>query len=231
MKTKTKAARDLKIISYNLKHHKASLELGELAERYDADILCVQECYAELLAAQVSDRMVLADKTLLGRLNLAIYYRKDRFQLAKTESHQLKTSVYEQIMLYQTERLLVTSFYDRETGQELSIGSFHATQLVASNYLRRLQIQHAHAKLSQLCGGGPAIMVGDYNYPLFRKRLREFVEDTGYQISISDRPTYQGKVFRGHFDLATSLNAQIDRVLTLPRGLSDHAPILVTALI
>jgi len=231
MNKKLGKTHNLKIISYNLKHHRASNELDDLAEQYDADIVCIQECYAEQLSKTLGPNMVLAEKTILGRLNLAIYYRRDRFEILQTGSYQLASSVYEQIMMYKTERLLVTEFHDRETGQKLSIGSFHATQLVASNYLRRLQIEHAHHRLSNICGNGPAIMVGDYNYPLFRRRLREFVENTGYKISISDKPTYQSMVFRGHFDLATSLNAQVERVLTLPKGLSDHAPILIQATI
>ena len=36
-------------------------------------------------------------------------------------------------------------------------------------------------------------------------------------------------VFRGHFDFATSRGLEIDKVETLPRGASDHLPILVLA--
>ena len=36
-------------------------------------------------------------------------------------------------------------------------------------------------------------------------------------------------MFKGHFDFATSLGLNIDNVEKLPRGASDHLPILVTA--
>ena len=37
------------------------------------------------------------------------------------------------------------------------------------------------------------------------------------------------KFFRGHYDFATSVGFDIARIQTLPQGLSDHLPILVTA--
>jgi len=56
------------------------------------------------------------------------------------------------------------------------------------------------------------------------------MKDSGYALSLSDRRTYtRYKVFKGHFDFATSLGLDIESVETLPRGKSDHLPILVTA--
>ena len=73
-------------------------------------------------------------------------------------------------------------------------------------------------------------MVGDYNYPVFKDNLAEKVRDFGYELTLSDARTYtRYKFFRGHFDLATSVGFAIDRVETLPRGSSDHLPILVDA--
>jgi len=73
-------------------------------------------------------------------------------------------------------------------------------------------------------------MVGDYNYPIFRRGLRVSIERSGYQLSLSDKPThYVSRLVRSHLDFATSINTQIEKVTTLPRGLSDHAPILVQA--
>jgi endonuclease/exonuclease/phosphatase (EEP) superfamily protein YafD len=228
MNTKTNK---LKIISYNLKFNKANIELAGLAERYEADIVCIQECFADQLPDRISG-LKLANKTASGKFNLAIYYRPDRLESIDTSSYVLKDSVLERLYMPTMERLLVTELYDNYTEQKLSIGSFHATHHIASNYLRREQIKSAHEKLSQLSQDSPAIMVGDYNYLMFKKRLRVCIEDTGYQMSLSDRPTYYlNKYLRAHFDLATSINTQIERVKTLPKGLSDHAPILIQAII
>lgn len=231
MKTKLDSTTPLKIISYNLKYHRANGELAGLIEAYDADMLCIQECYADQLPDRIGD-LVLADKTRTGTLNLATYCRTDRLEILGTSSHMLKNSVLERLYMPQMERLLVTKLRDRISGQSLSIGSFHATHHIASNYLRRLQINSAHAKLSELSKNTPAIMVGDYNYLMFKKNLKVCIEETGYQLSMSDRPTYyMSKYLRMHFDFATSINAHIERVRTLPKGMSDHAPILVQAVI
>lgn len=219
--------KSLKIISYNLKYHRANSELLSLIQDYNPDILCIQECYAEQLPDRISN-FVLADKTNAGRLNLATYYREDRFETVDTSSYVLKDSILERMYMAPMERLLVTKLRDNLSEQEISIGSFHATHLIASNYLRRTQIQSAHETLAAVSAGSPAIMVGDYNYPLFKKGLKVCIEESGYQMSLSDRPTYYlNKYIRAHFDLATCINTNIERVRTLPKGISDHAPILV----
>lgn len=217
----------LKIISYNLKYHRANKELESLATDYDADILCVQECHSDKLPDRIA-HLTLGEKSASGKFNLAIYYRKGRFFATDSSAHVLKNSVLERLYMPQMERLVVTKVYDRITRQEFSIGSFHATHLIATNYLRRAQIKDAHDLLAEISGDSPAIMVGDYNYPLFKRGLKICIEESGYQMNLSDHPTYYlNKFMRAHFDLATSINTEIERVLTLPKGISDHAPILV----
>lgn len=218
----------IKIISYNLKYHRANGELAELVASYDADILCIQECYAEQLPDQIGN-LVLAEKTKNGRFHLATYYKKGRFFETESSGHILKHSLLEKLYMPQMERLLITKVYDRTSGQEVSIGSFHATHHVATNHLRRQQIKSAHKLLAESSQGAPAVMVGDYNYLLFKRRLKIRIEKSGYQMSLSDRPTYfLNKYIRARLDLATSLNTNVERVLTLPKSkLSDHAPILV----
>jgi endonuclease/exonuclease/phosphatase family metal-dependent hydrolase len=223
--------RNLKIISYNLHYHRANSELENLVSQYNADILCVQECYPELLLDTIGG-LVLADKTTSGKFGMAIYYRQGRFANKSTSSHMLKNSVLERVYMPPMERLLVTELRDNLSGQDVSIGSFHATHFIASNYLRRAQIKSAHAKLTEVGQGSPTVMVGDYNYPLFKRRLKTFIEKSGYQLSLSDKPThYISKVLGVRLDLVTSINAQVERVLSLPKGISDHTPILVQVVI
>lgn len=229
--TKTKIQSRINIISYNLKYHRASRELAGLVEKYEADVLCIQECYSEQLPQQTGG-LVLAEKTRFNRLGLAIYYNPDRFSVLKTSSYPLKKSIYDRFFAPAEERLLVTKLFDQLSGQEIHVGSFHATHIIASNHVRRHQIKTAHDKLSDLSGKCPAIMVGDYNYPLFKRGLKVFIERHGYELSLSDKPTYYlTKMIRTHLDLATSINTHVERVKTLPKGISDHAPILVQAVI
>jgi endonuclease/exonuclease/phosphatase (EEP) superfamily protein YafD len=174
----------------------------------------------------------LAEKTRFNRLGLAIYYNPERFEVMQTSSYPLKKSIYDKFFAPAEERLLVTKLRGNASGQEILVGSFHATHIIASNHVRRHQIKTAHDKLSKLSRKCPAIMVGDYNYPLFKKGLKVFIESQGYELSLSDKPTYYlTKMIRTHLDLATSINTRIESVMTLPKGLSDHAPILVQAVI
>lgn len=229
--SKIKNQSKLNIISYNLKYHRASRELAGLVEGYGTDVLCIQECYSEQLPNKVSG-LVLADKTKYNRLGLAIYHNPKRFSLLQTNSYPLKPSIYDRLFSPAEERLLVTKLFDKLSGQELLVGSFHATHIIATNRIRRHQISTAHETLKKLSGKSPAIMVGDYNYPLFKKGLKVFIERSGYELTLSDKPTYYlTKMIRSHLDLATSINTQVERVKTLPKGISDHAPILVQAIL
>ena len=226
---KTKTKNTLNIISYNLKYHRAFNELGLLAEEYSTDLICAQECYSDLLPDNIYN-LKLADATKENRLGLAIYYNPDRFEVEHSSSFPLKKSFHDRILAPAQERLLVTKLIDKSTSKNIVVGSFHAACLTASNYIRRHQITEAHSILKSIGKDSPTIMVGDYNYPVFRRGLRVCIEKSGYKLNFSDRPTYaMAKLLKAHFDLTTSFNATIDQVKTLPKGLSDHKPILVQA--
>lgn len=227
MKQKT-TKNHLKIISYNLHYNRANTELVDLVKTHSADMLCVQECETEELPARIA-HLQLAETTKDNRLGMAMYYRFERFERINSDSYTLEQSVVEKMLMTHDERFLITNLYDTVSNQKLSVGSLHAMYLMGSNALRRRQINEAHGILKAHSAGGPAIIVGDYNYPLFKRGLRACIENTGYELSWSDRPTYYVNKYLkgGYFDLAASFNANIDKVLSLPKGLSDHTPILV----
>lgn len=219
----------MKVISYNLRKNRASGELIDLAERFAPDVLCLQECDTLELPATVG-ALSLADSTSRNRLGLALYYRQERFRAVTTQTFALKKSLHDRLLRPAHERLIGTRLVDLVHDRELVVGSFHAAPLTALNSLRRNQIRSAHEALHRLGPGLPTLMVGDYNYPIFKDYLSEHVRETGYDLSLSDSRTYtRYKFFRGHFDLATSVNLSIGSVETLARGTSDHMPILVTA--
>ncbi|TDW29324.1 endonuclease/exonuclease/phosphatase family protein [Cryobacterium psychrophilum] len=219
----------MKVISYNLRKNRASGELIALAERYDPDILCLQECDTLELPAEVG-LLHLADWTVRNRLGLAIYYRRDRFTTVKTQTFALKKSVHDRLLTPAHERLIGTRLVDLVEQREIVVASFHAAPLTALNSLRRNQIRSAHDELHELGPGLPTLMVGDYNYPIFKQKLSAHVNESGYDLTLSDTVTYtRYKFFQGHFDLATSVGLSIDNVATLPSGTSDHMPILVTS--
>jgi endonuclease/exonuclease/phosphatase family metal-dependent hydrolase len=219
----------MRVISYNLRKHKASGELLALAKNFGVDALCLQEVDSGDLPDTLGP-LHLADTTKGNRLGLAIYYRSSRFTAVDTQSFALKKSVHDRVLAPAHERLIGTRVIDNETQHELVIGSFHAAPLTASNSLRRKQIHAAHAELLSMGSGLMTLMVGDFNYPFFTKGLDAHMKNSGYALSLSNRRTYtRYKVFKGHFDFATSLGLDIASVETLPRGKSDHLPILVNA--
>jgi endonuclease/exonuclease/phosphatase family metal-dependent hydrolase len=219
----------IRIVSYNLRKHQASDELSEIVASRHVDVLCLQECFTTLLPERIGD-LVLADATKRNRLGLAIYYRDDRFTARNTTTFVLKKSLYDRLFEPTHERLIATKLFDAEAQREIVIASFHASPLTAGNSLRRNQIRAAHAALRGLGDGLPSVMVGDYNYPLFKDKLMLQVSKSGYDLTLSDLPTYlRYKIFKGHFDFVTSNGMTINSVETLARGASDHAPILLSA--
>jgi endonuclease/exonuclease/phosphatase family metal-dependent hydrolase len=218
-----------RVISYNLRKHRASGELIALAEEHEPDVLCLQEVDTMAMPDEIG-LLHLADATKRNRLGLAIYYRRDRYEAVTTQAFALKKSLHDRIAAPAHERLIASRLIDLEAERELIVASFHAAPLTALNSLRRHQIATAHEQLRELGPGLPTLMVGDYNYPVFKDNLNEKMQQSGYDLTLSDSRTYtRYKFFRGHFDLATSVGLTIDSVKTLPRGTSDHLPILVNA--
>jgi endonuclease/exonuclease/phosphatase family metal-dependent hydrolase len=219
----------VKTISYNLRKNRALGEIGGLVERHEADVLCLQEADAVALPAQLG-HLRLVHATENNRLGLAMYVREARFQVRTAQTFQLKKSLHDRVLTPANERLLGARLHDRTLSRDLVVASFHAAPLTALNSLRRHQISAALEELRLLGPGLPALMVGDYNYPVFQAKLDRHVGEAGYDLSFSDRRTYtRYRLFRGHFDFATSTGLRVDSVRTLARGTSDHLPILVQA--
>ncbi len=219
----------MRVISYNLRKHRAASELAAIVEAHAADILCLQEVDTTDMPFEIAG-LRLADATQRNRLGLAVYYRENTYRALEVRSMALKKSLHDMVLKPAEERMLGVRLHDIDAGREIIVASFHAAPLTALNSLRRHQIRAALAELEQLGPGVPALMVGDYNYPVFKENLGQKVREQGYELTLSDAHTYtRYRFFRGHYDFATSVGFEIDRVRTLPQGLSDHLPILVTA--
>lgn len=219
----------MKVISYNLRKHRAATEIAALAEDHELDVLCLQEAEALALPPQVG-HMSLVHATERNRLGLAVYVRSDRFHARASRTFELKKSLHDRVLSPAHERLLGVRLHDRDSERDFVVASFHAAPLTALNSLRRHQIHAALEGLRDLGPGLPALMVGDYNYPVFKGRLDTEMRSNGYELNLSDKRTYtRYRMFRGHFDFATSSGLEISSVRTLDRGISDHLPILVEA--
>ncbi|WP_345752727.1 endonuclease/exonuclease/phosphatase family protein [Microbacterium rhizophilus] len=219
----------MRVISYNLRKHAAAHELEELVEARGANVLCLQEADTAAMPQHISG-LTLARATSQNRLGLALYYRENMFQLQDVVTLELKKSLHDIVLKPAHERVLAARLRDIDAGRDVIIASFHAAPLTALNSLRRHQIRTALAELQKMGEGVPILMVGDYNYPVFKERLSERVRRAGYDLTLSDSRTYtRYRFFKGHYDFATSVGLDIEKVTTLPQGASDHLPILITA--
>ena len=217
------------VVSYNLRKHAAAGELTELASRYDVDVLCLQEVDTTDMPERIGG-LVLADATRSNRLGLAIYYRENGFRPGASRTFSLKKSLHDIVLKPADERMLGLHLRDIDNGTDFIVASFHAAPLTALNSMRRHQIRAALRELSSLGKGAPILMVGDFNYPVFKENLGQVIRESGYELSLSDARTYtRYKFFKGYYDFATSSGFEIEQVRTLPQGASDHLPILVTA--
>lgn len=225
----TRRGIDLKIVSYNLRKHAAGHELADIAATHDVDVLCLQECDADALPERLH-HLILADATKTNRLGLAIYVREARFDIIETKVFAVHKSVHDRVLAPAHERLLAAHLHDRETNEDVLVGSFHAAPLTASNSLRRKQISAAHVGMRSLADDIPAVMVGDFNYPWFIRGLERRLTTTGYNLMRSTEPTYlRYKFFTGYFDFVTSTGFDIKQVDVLPAGASDHRAISLDA--
>jgi endonuclease/exonuclease/phosphatase family metal-dependent hydrolase len=219
----------MRIISYNLREHTARGELEGLAERYDADLLCLQECDSTDMPERLR-HLKLIDQTRTNRLGLAMYCRADRFEVHRSKLFALRKSLHDRVMAPAHERLLAAHLTDTATARDVLVGDFHAAPLTASNSLRRKQIAAAHEGMRTLASGVPAVMVGDFNYPWFVRGLERHLSSAGYQLTRTNAPTYvKYRYFSGYFDFVTSTGFRIDSIDVLPQGASDHLPISLEA--
>ncbi len=219
----------MKVISYNLRKHRAATELDALVERHNVDVLCLQECDSTDIPENIHG-LRLAEATQRNRLGLAVYYRENTYRAVDVRAIALKKSLHDYVLKPAEERMLGVRLHDIDANRDVIVASFHAAPLTALNSLRRHQIRTALEEIEHLGDGLPALMVGDFNYPVFKEKLGQHVRRHGYELSLSDSRTYtRYRFFRGHYDFATSSGFTIDKVKTLPQGLSDHLPILVTA--
>lgn len=220
---------DLRIGSYNLWKNHASHELEDLVEDHELDVLCLQEADSAKLPESIGNLRRSAS-TERNRLGLAIYHRADEFESIDTSVFTLPKSFHDHLMSPGEDRLLAVKLRDLRDDSEIVVASFHAAPLTTVNSARRRQIKLAHGFLAEWAPGLPMIMVGDYNYPWFRQGLAKRIVRTGHEITFSDSHTYRRyRYIRGHFDFVTSLKVKIDSVASLPKGASDHMPILVRA--
>ena len=219
----------MRVVSYNLRKHRAVSEIAQLVDQHDPDVLCLQEADVEDLPEAVG-ALGLVEGTRGNRLGLALYARKSDYRVVSTKAIGLKKSLHDRVLKPAHERVLGVRLHDIDNNIDMIVASFHAAPLTARNSLRREQIKVGLEELAELGPGLPTLLVGDFNYPVSKERLSQDLRSEGYELIMSDTRTYaRYRVFRGFYDFATAIGFRVDSVTTLPQGSSDHLPILVIA--
>src|SRR5690606_38098364 len=149
--------------------------------------------------------LVTADATQGNRLGRELYSRANTFELKAIRTFGRKKSFHDRMPKPAHLRALGVRLHDIDDGRELIVASIKAAPLTALNSLRRTQTRTALTELESMGRGLPVLMVGDYNYPVFKEHLGQTVRDHGYTLTLSDDRTYtRYRVFKGHYDFATS---------------------------
>lgn len=217
----------MKLISYNLRNHHAATDLMPLEEEHSPDALCLQEADTKRIPLRIGE-LELMHATEQSRLGLAVYLRTGRFQPQSMQVISLRKSFHDRVMKPGDDRLVMVRALDRKYDRDVVVASFHAAPLTALNSLRRHQIRSAFAAMHEIGPGLPAMMAGDFNYPLFQTGLKRHIGTHGFEMSRSMKGTYSRyRVLRGNYDFAISRGFGVHEVLALPQGKSDHLPILV----
>lgn len=220
----------MKILSYNLLKNKAAGELEKLYSDHRPDALCLQEVNTNGLPKHIG-HMELAVSTQENRLGLALYVDTVKYSIEEVDSFGLKRSVYDKIASPAHERLLGVRAAHRVTGDRFAVGSFHASPLTALNSIRRDQIHNGLVHLQELGEGSPLMMIGDFNYPIFRRRLEQEMANSGWELFTADSSTYRNyKFYKGFFDFAAGKHFHFESMKTLQRGISDHLPIMFSGM-
>ena len=212
------------VISYNLRFHKAAVEIEDLASRHKPDIMCLQECRAEDLPKKIG-KLKLAGRTTIGHQGLATYINEKRFEIKSVSQPAIRLALWRLIIKEPRQRLLITEIFDKKTSTRILLANFHATHFIASNYHRRVETQAALTELSERGTNIPSVLIGDYNYPLVTKGLHQLVKKFDFHFAKPTSETYKGFGFADYFDFASYKNLILKKLETLPFGLSDHAPI------
>ena len=129
----------MKVISYNLRKHRAVVELEELFAAHEPDILCLQEAETMSLPARVGD-LALAQSTTRNRLGLAVYYRDAMLRPTAVRAVALKKSMHDRVLRPAHERLVGVRFRELTSGRDFIVASFHAARRTASACIGALDV-------------------------------------------------------------------------------------------
>lgn len=219
---------NITIATYNIKFHRAYAELPQLVKQHGVDILCLQECDIRVIEDRVG-ALSLATTARVGTMGLAIYCNLRKYKILSSEQVPLPSVWYEHVNVQPRFRLQTVRLKDKKTRTEFILANLHLANLLASNHGRRQQAKKVFEYVHQNQGRKSAIVVGDFNYPVFARLLISIARKSGFkQLGVQDTThTHNNPFIRGKFDrIFVSKEISEKSFTVLPFGTSDHTPVV-----
>lgn len=220
---------ETRLATYNIKFHRAYSDLPDLVEQNSVDILCLQECDIKQVTDDVG-KLSLATTARVGTMGLAIYCNLRKFKILSSEQVPLPSVWYEHINIQPRFRLQTIRLKDRKAKTEFVLANLHLANLLAGNYARRRQAKKLFEYINKNHSSKPAIVVGDFNYPLFAKKLVNIASSNNFQQlgTKNKQHTHNNPFVRGKFDRIFVSNEIKEKSFdVLPFAKSDHTPVVI----
>ena len=220
---------NIRLATYNIKFHRAYPDLPDLVKQSNVDILCLQECDIKKVDKEVG-KLSLATTARVGTMGLAIYCDLRRFKILASEQIPLPSVWYEHVNIQPRFRLQTVQLEDKKSGTEFVLANLHLANLLAGNYARRRQAKKVFEYVNENHESKPAIVVGDFNYPIFANKLVKIARANSFQqLGTKNRQhTHNNPFIRGKFvRFFVSKNIQEKSFDVLPFGTSDHTPVII----
>lgn len=219
----------VRILTYNIKFHRAYKDLETLVKKYRPDFLCTQEIDIKNLHDKIAN-LQLAATTRVGTMGLATYANYKKFEVTKSESIGLSSVWYEHVNRQPRFRLQLMHVKAKYSQHRFLLANLHLANLLATNHGRRGQAKMLFNYVKGKQNNSPAIIAGDFNYPVFTHRLINIAKENEFiELGpLNAKQTHNNPFLKGRFDrVFVSSGLKESHYQVLPFITSDHTPVLV----
>lgn len=210
------------LMTYNTCFNQAVNKLTDIIQKYQPDILCLQEIdtTGDNLKKIASYGYTLADYSnsfiKFGKIfGLATFYKNGIFKMSKSNTIFLRRSIFEFITSIrrlikgenQLRTVLTTKLIETTNKKAVYLFNVHLSAH-GTNSIRIKQIKQVLKTILPLYNH-PIIMMGDFNYPYGRKKLEEITKSSNLKEATNNIPftftSFQNKSYSWFFWLGDKI--------------------------